>query len=443
MEELVIPVTGPAPRDTFSSGYDPLSNYDYGSYDGGGSLGQPSDLPLDWTNDSFIAPPLPEVIVETIKPKPSPLPLPEIPLAAASSTSLATAMGGLLMLAFPTPIGAEPDVTTMPKYNFEPEAPLPEVVIEAQRGINKPPPITPDMMDTGFPNLPPNWWDLANEPTNTVFSAPERAKDWLDYLLEKIPGAARFADLVDLTLRVTDTGKSDAPGRTTVPDSLGLGSESLPTRTSRVDPTGTVVYGYTAPFGYTLDDGTDLSPFNVDSLAQPSATGVPDRSATPEPAPIPSPTRRPAPDPFVTPRVDPFTPFGDPTVVVPGDPIAPKFATPVPTVTPLDPLLTPFNPVIPDIALAPEPAPEPQADHCNCANTKTKPKKRKKRKPRDKCFEYTNHQYKDGTVRVETKEVPCETKKGRPRKTRSDKGKKRAGPKYGKPGQFPTSIGVF
>lgn len=157
--------------------------------------------------------------------------------------------------------------------------------------------------------------------------------------------------------------------------------------------------------------------------------------------------------PINVPRVnappDYFTPPGD-------EPVRPPR-----TVSPNEPVRLPFAPPavdFPDLSVQPDPGaafdnPVPDGiiagtcPPCRCSgSSKPGDKKKKKRKPeaKTKCYEYTNRQYKDGTVRVTTTEVPCISKVGRARKTRSDKGSKRSR-KYGKPGAFPDlqSLGGF
>jgi hypothetical protein len=71
-----------------------------------------------------------------------------------------------------------------------------------------------------------------------------------------------------------------------------------------------------------------------------------------------------------------------------------------------------------------QPQPLPNLDKCNCKPEKKKPTKKKKR---SKCYEGIYVERAQGLTKKRGKQIPCSGYKS-PRKTRSDKGKKRRTP---------------
>ena len=240
--------------------------------------------------------------------------------------------------------------------------------------------------------MPPNWWDLVNEPFPVSKPGPPLVPIPLTPV--EMPPGEKFFDVsppqvtspsVPFEIFLTPIPSVEVPyefpGEFPLPDSLDLGPGPAPTPTStpRVDP---------VPIDPLLD------PF-----------------FEPRIAPQPVPTGAPAPDVFGNPFADPIgdpigTPFPTPDVPAgprerPGTPTVPdSFASPLPDVVDspfADPLLTEFGP---------NPVP-PERDTCQC--DKKKPKK-KKSAPRAVCYRGTYKQNTRGITFTPKEEVPCESK---------------------------------
>lgn len=395
---------------------------------------------------AFVAPALPETIVSALAQAIASGETATTAVATGASytapeiiASLASSLAPVFMFAVPAPIAPEPSPENLQPFDFTPIE-VPEVKVVGKPPLTPPPPLDVTTFDT--PPLPPNWNDLAN-PGDKIFGKPETPKNLVDWLIESV-NLSTIVNVMDQWLtRPSDIGAENVPEPTRIEplEPLpGIGPEPVVARPSRIDPTGTVGYGYASPGASSLDVFADALAPDVYRSPLGAPSTVPRGVRAPEPAPFPlNPTRLdPFSDPILRPGTEPLTPVSQPPTTL--SPVSP-FEPVTPFLDPLNP--TGFYPGLDPNSATPETQPQPEAAHCNCAQvkTKTKPDKKKKRKTaRSKCFEYRNRQYADGTVRVETTEIPCEPKKGRPRKTRSDKGKKRAPyhkRDYGKPGRFP------
>lgn len=317
------------------------------------------------------APPA-ESFAPPIVPLPKPL-LPEVLVEAP--TIFGTILTGLTALLFPQPMGPR---------EFD-EAP--------GGGGAPPPPSTPVGED---PIMPPNWWDLVNEPFEITKPGPPLVPIPMTPVqvppVEMPPGEPFFdvsppgvtaPSIPDFWITPIPTEVPyEFPGEFPLPDAfdLGPGPAPTPTSTPRSDPVP------------------------VDPVFQP--IDWPGTVATPNPTSTPAPDV--LGDPFADPIGDPFgDPFPAPDVPAgpsprPGSPNEPIFfapSAPDPVADPFaDPLLTEFGP-------NPQ---RPDSDTCSCAK---KPKKKKKSKPRDVCYRGTYRQNSRGITYNRIEEVPCEPKK--------------------------------
>lgn len=309
--------------------------------------------------DAFVAPPLPEVIVETIK-APTPAPTPskpieiplELPLLGLMATGAAAATALLLA----------PLVLLDRRYKElhpEPEPePMPEVVITA------PPSRVPPPAPVGFDMYgPPNWNDLL---------------DW------RLPGEGiRFTPIrLDQPDQRPSTRPGDAPRHADDP-------EDLPE---------VIVRGRPAPVPRPARPAFDLDTFPMPGLdvgarpgdgAQPMVPG-PGWKPTPE---FGRPLRIPGPElvPFLT--VNPLpTPTQTP-VRRPGDQLRPGDT--------LEPFKRPGDAPTPLEAFQPQ---RVKDDACTCAPEK---EKKKKRKSRAVCYRGTYIEGSKSLHKTRKEKVPC------------------------------------
>jgi len=367
LPELVIPVSSPAPRDTMSSGFGgSLSNFDYGSYASDANLGNP--------DTAFVSPGVPPEL------------LPEVVTDVATTVAQDNPfLLPLIALFYPTDAGPAVEDVSGPKFQFDPAPPLDEVTIEGSMRIGfNPPPIDTAPPVITFPPDPPNWWDLATEPTDFPFGKPE----WLPgpgIPLPFVPGLYPNAAPDNPYLTPVEVpGGKPSPTPSDRPD-------ARPDRTPGVSPLPGNPLEFPVPGGYP----------------------APDRTVAPTPDLGPQPHGDPGLDPFGDPRTEP-TPETQPRPRTDA-PANPRLGTPDRFA---NPFLDPFNPLVGDPTtpvLDPLPDPTEAADPCGCTPVKrgAPGKKKKKKRDKDKCYLYTNRQYSDGTVRVTTKEIPCEPRASR------------------------------
>lgn len=320
------------------------------------------------------APPVPEVLPEVIV---QPKPIPPIPVTVpVTTTVLGTALTGLVALLFPQPTG-------------------PREFDEAPGGGGAAPPTSPPGAED--PVMPPNWWDLINEP----------------FPVEK-PGPP----LIPIPIPPVEMPPNEPEFIVSPP---GVTNPSTPwldpfTWKPTIDP-------IEVPIGF---PGIELAPDNEPDTRPgpaPTPTSTPGSDPNPfSPDLVPDERRRPAPDPFDPTAPDLFSPtlpdgFVDPI----GDPITapimpertrPDTRTPTVTTVP-DPFVDPVGPELfapPELEpilteFGPNPV-RPTADTCQCDK---KPKqKKKKREPRTVCYKGTYQQRANGTIFRPTEEVPCD-----------------------------------
>lgn len=308
---------------------------------------------------------------EAFAPPVVPLPVKLLPeVVVEAPTIFGTLLTGITALLFPQPMG-------------------PREFDEAPGGGGAPPPPTAPVGED--PIMPPNWWDLVNEPFEITKPGPPITPIPLTPV--EMPPGEKFFDVSPpkvttpsipfetwLTPIPAIEVPYEFPGEFPFPDALdtGPGPAPTPTSTPRVDP-------------------VPLNPVEF-PFAQP--IGVPQ----------PGPTGAPAPDVLGDPFADPIgDPFGDPfpSPELPerpsGTPLAPDqptfFADPTAIGDPLA-----FDAPLPEFGPAPQ---GPEKDQCSCAK---KPKKKKKPSDRAVCYRGTYRQNKRGITYNRLEEIPCEAK---------------------------------
>lgn len=303
---------------------------------------------------------------------PAPAVLPEVPITAprappvvlpALTAGVASLLGGLFALVFPTPIGGG-------------DLPPP----------GKPPDAAPDPLE------PPNWEDISQPRPGVDYGDPVR---FPGLPIPSIPPELPVVELPEFL--INPPAVSPRPYVPTI---------ELPYAPGPHDYT---------QFG---DPGSGLgapprSPDRITDLPGETLEPV----ATPERRPVPRPTDDPAPFLFDAPFADPF---GDAV----GDPAAPSPFDAPPGTSPRAPdrfaIPTPFDPLGPSLDLIPDPlsTPLPPKDTppieagCGC---KKKPKKKaKERPPRAVCWRGTYVQRAKGISYTRREQVPCAGSAKRP-----------------------------
>lgn len=306
---------------------------------------------------------------ESFAPPVVPLPVKLLPeVVVEAPTIFGSILTGLTALLFPQPMGPR---------EFD-EAP--------GGGGAPPPPGTPVGED---PIMPPNWWDLIEEP----FPVDKPGPPLVPIPMTKVPPVEMppGEEFVDVS-----------PPRPTTRAQPGF-----PVDQFWLTPINPIIELPYATPDYGVDPGPGPAPAPTITPRSDPVPGIPDLLPDFWPSVGPQPASPPAPDVSSPPLPDVIAnPFGDPFAAPPLP--APPRGNPDPTTGPGDPFAFPDAQIDPLLTeFGPSPL-KPQADTCQC--DKKKPKK-KKSKPRDVCYRGTYRQNSRGITYKRLEEIPCEPKK--------------------------------